>query len=73
MAVLKAKFLNSCGILCQFTEVAKTQLFVLPALGGVAVGNCTQGSLFEVGYVTIEAYTTDGNVASAANMGGMIN
>ncbi len=68
-----SKILNSCGILCQFIEVGNTQLFVLAALGGVAGGNCMQRSLFEVEHVTIEAYTTVGDVASEPKMGGMIN
>ena len=47
---------------------------MLYALDSVAEGgDCTPASLFEVGHLTIEAYTTDGDVVSVAKMGGMID
>ncbi len=78
--LLNAKFSTSRGILRQFIESNEAQLFALTARDGVAgelVNSVyaldTPARLFDIGHVTIEADTTDGAVASAAKLGGMID
>lgn len=78
--LLNAKFSTSRGILRQFIVANEAQLFALTARDGVAgelVNSVyaldTPARLFDIGRVTIEADTTDGAVASAAKLGGMID
>ena len=78
--LLNAKFSTSRGILRQFIEVNEAQLFTLTARDGVAgelvnsvYGLDTPARLFDIGHVSIEADTTDGAVAAAAKLGGMID
>jgi len=78
--LLNAKFSTSRGILRQFIEANEAQLFALTARDAVAgelVNSVyaldTPARLFDVGHVTIEADTTDGAVASATKLGGMID
>ncbi|SMX43840.1 DUF6638 family protein [Octadecabacter ascidiaceicola] len=78
--LLNAKFSTSRGILRQFIEVNEAQLFALTARDAVAgelVNSVyaleTPKRLFDVRHVTIEADTTDGAVASAEKLGGMID
>jgi len=78
--LLNAKFSTSRGILRQFIEVNEAQLFALTARDAVAgelVNSVyaldTPKRLFDVRHVTIEADTTDGAVASAKKLGGMID
>lgn len=78
--LLNAKFSTSRGILRQFIEENEAQLFALTARDAVAgelVNSVyaldTPARLFDIGHVTIEADTTDGAVASAAKLGGMID
>jgi hypothetical protein len=78
--LLNAKFSTSRGILRQFIEVNEAQLFALTARDAVA-GELVNSvyaldkpdRLFDIGHVTIEADTTDGAVASAQKLGGMID
>jgi len=78
--LLNAKFSTSRGILRQFIDANEAQLFALTARDGVAgelVNSVyaldTPARLFDIGHVTIEADTTDGAVASAEKLGGMID
>jgi hypothetical protein len=78
--LLNAKFSTSRGILRQFIEANEAQLFALTARDGVAgelvnsvYGLDTPARLFDIGHVSIEADTTDGAVAAAAKLGGMID
>ncbi|MCF2870992.1 hypothetical protein L0664_07935 [Octadecabacter sp. G9-8] len=78
--LLNAKFSTSRGILRQFIATNEAQLFALTARDAVAgelVNSVyaldTPARLFDIGHVTIEADTTDGAVASAAKLGGMID
>ena len=78
--LLNAKFSTSRGILRQFIDANEAQLFALTARDGVAgelVNSVyaldTPARLFDIGHVTIEADTTDGAVASATKLGGMID
>ena len=78
--LLNAKFSTSRGILRQFIDANEAQLFALTARDGVAgelVNSVyalnTPARLFDIGQVSIEADTTDGAVASATKLGGMIN
>jgi hypothetical protein len=78
--LLNAKFSTSRGILRQFIEANEAQLFALTARDGVAgelvnsvYGLDTPARLFDIGHVSIEADTTDGAVAAAAKLRGMID
>lgn len=78
--LLNAKFSTSRGILRQFIEANEAQIFALTARDAVAgelVNSVykldTPARLFGIGNVTIEADTTDGAVASATKLGGMID
>lgn len=78
--LLNAKFSTSRGILRQFIDANEAQLFALTARDGVAgelVNSVyaldTPARLLDIGHVTIEADTTDGAVASAQKLGGMID
>ncbi|MBU2994371.1 hypothetical protein Q4555_06645 [Octadecabacter sp. 1_MG-2023] len=78
--LLNAKFSTSRGILRQFIEANEAQLFALTARDAVAgelVNSVfaldTPARLFDIGHVEIEADTTDGAVASAQKLGGMID
>ena len=78
--LLNAKFSTSRGILRQFIETNEAQLFALTARDAVAgelVNSVyaldSPARMFDIGHVTIEADTTDGAVASAAKLGGMID
>ena len=78
--LLNTKFSTSRGILRQFIDANEAQLFALTARDAVAgelVNSVyaldTPARLFDIGHVTIEADTTDGAVASAQRLGGMID
>ncbi|MGJ8625059.1 MAG: DUF6638 family protein [Yoonia sp.] len=78
--LLNAKFSTSRGILRQFIDANEAQLFALTARDAVAgelVNSVyaldTPARLFDIGHVSIEADTTDGAVASASKLGGMID
>lgn len=78
--LLNAKFSTSRGILRQWIEANETQLFALTARDAVAgelvnsiYSMSSAARLLDVGNVTIEADTTDGAVASAADLGGKID
>lgn len=78
--LLNAKFSTSRGILRQFIEANEAQLFALTARDAVAgelVNSVyaldTPRRLLDIGHVSIEADTTDGAVASAERLGGMID
>lgn len=78
--LLNAKFSTSRGILRQFIDANEAQLFALTARDAVA-GELVNSvfaldhpsRLLDIGTVTIEADTTDGAVASATRLGGMID
>ncbi|MDA9208269.1 hypothetical protein N9O61_05215 [Octadecabacter sp.] len=78
--LLNAKFSTSRGILRQWIEANEAQLFALTARDAVAgelvnsvYSMSKPARLLDVGSVTIEADTTDGAVASAAELGGKID
>ncbi|WP_375279711.1 DUF6638 family protein [Pseudooctadecabacter sp.] len=78
--LLNAKFSTSRGILRQFIEANEAQLFALTARDAVAgelvnsvYAMTTPARLLDVGTVTVEADTTDGAVAAADRLGGMID
>ncbi|WP_296419998.1 DUF6638 family protein [Pseudooctadecabacter sp.] len=78
--LLNAKFSTSRGILRQFIEANEAQLFALTARDAVAgelvnsvYAMTTPARLLDIGTVTIEADTTDGAVASADRLGGLID
>ncbi len=78
--LLNTKFSTSRGILRQFIEANEAQLFALTARDAVAgelvnsvFAMNTPARLLDVGQVTIEADTTDGAVAAAEELGGMID
>jgi len=78
--LLNAKFSTSRGILRQFIEANEAQLFALTARDAVAgelvnsvYSMGTPARLLDVGRVTVEADTTDGAVAAANKLGGMID
>lgn len=78
--LLNAKFSTSRGILKQFIEENRSELFALTARDAVAgelVNSVyvadTPAKLFSIRKVTIEADTTSGTVAAAAKLGEMID
>lgn len=78
--LLNAQFSTSRGILRQWIEANEAQLFALTARDAVAgelvnsiYSMSSAARLLDVGSVTIEADTTDGAVASAAELGEKIN
>lgn len=78
--LLNAKFSTSRGILRQFIEENRTELFALTARDAVAgelVNSVyvadTPAKLFDIRKVAIEADTTGGTVAAAAKLGEMID
>lgn len=78
--LLNAKFSTSRGILKQFIEENRSELFALTARDAVAgeIVNSvyiadTPARLFNIRKVTIEADTTSGTVAAAAKLGQMID
>jgi hypothetical protein len=78
--LLNAQFSTSRGILKQFITENEQQLFALTARDAVAgelVNSVytadTAKRLFEIRRITVEADTTDGTVATATKLGGMIN
>jgi hypothetical protein len=78
--LLNAKFSTSRGILKQFIEENRAELFALTARDAVAgeIVNSvyfadTPARLFDIRRVTIEADTTSGTVAAAAKLGAMID
>ena len=78
--LLNAKFSTSRGILKQFIERNRAQLFALTARDAVAgelVNSVysaeTPAKLFDIRKITIEADTTGGTVATAKKLGAMID
>lgn len=78
--LLNAKFSTSRGILRQFIEENRAELFALTARDAVAgelVNSVymadTPAKLFDIRKITIEADTTSGTVAAAAKLGAMID
>lgn len=78
--LLHAKFSTSRGILKQFIEENRAELFALTARDAVAgelvnsvYEASTPAKLFDIRKVTIEADTTSGTVAAAAKLGEMID
>jgi hypothetical protein len=78
--LLNAKFSTSRGILRQFIEENRPELFALTARDAVAgelVNSVyvadTPAKLFDIRKITIEADTTSGTVAAAAKLGEMID
>ncbi|MBT8411105.1 MAG: hypothetical protein KJP02_04830 [Octadecabacter sp.] len=78
--LLNAKFSTSRGIMRQFIEANEAQLFALTARDAVAgelVNSVyaldTPARLFDIRQVTVEADTTNGAVAQAKRLGGMID
>lgn len=78
--LLNAKFSNSRGILRQFITENETQLFALTARDAVAgemmnsiFAAETPARLLDIRRVKIEADTTDGAVATAAELGKLID
>lgn len=78
--LLNAKFSTARGILKQFIEENRSELFALTARDAVAgemVNSVyvvdTPARLFDIRKVTIEADTTSGTVAAAAKLGLMID
>ena len=78
--LLNAKFSTSRGILKQFIEENRAELFALTtrdAVAGELVNSVyevsTPAKLFDVRKITIEADTTSGTVAAAAKLGEMID
>ncbi len=78
--LLNMKFSTSRGILRQFITGNEAQLFALTArdaVGGELVNSVyaveTPDKLFDIRKITIEADTTDGTVATAAKLTGLIN
>lgn len=78
--LLNMQFSTSRGILRQWIEANEAQLFALTArdaVGGELVNSVysmtSAKRLLDVGSVTIEADTTDGAVAMAADLGGKID
>jgi hypothetical protein len=78
--LLNAKFSTSRGILKQFIEENRTELFALTARDAVAgelVNSVyqadTPSKLFDIRKIAIEADTTSGTVAAAAKLGEMID
>mgnify|MGYP000843842124 FL=1 len=78
--LLNAKFSTSRGILKQFIETNRAQLFALTARDAV-VGELVNSvysvenpaKLFDIRKITIEADTTSGTVATAKKLGSMID
>lgn len=78
--LLNAKFSTSRGILRQFIDANEAEIFALTARDAVA-GELVNSvyaldspkRLFDIGHVSIEADTTDGAVASAKKLRGMID
>ncbi len=78
--LLNAKFSTSRGILRQFIEENRTELFALTARDAVAgelVNSVyvadTPAQLFDIRKIVVEADTTSGTVASAKKLGEMID
>lgn len=78
--LLNAKFSTSRGILQQFIQENRPELFALTARDAVAgelVNSVyladTPAKLFDIRKITIEADTTSGTVAAAAKLGEMID
>jgi len=78
--LLNAKFSTSRGILKQFIERNRAQLFALTARDAVAgelVNSVysaeTPSKIFDIRKITIEADTTGGTVATAKKLGAMID
>ncbi len=78
--LLNAKFSTSRGILRQFIDENRAELFALTARDAVAgelVNSVyladTPAKLFDIRKITIEADTTSGTVAAAAKLGAMID
>ncbi|MEL7179090.1 MAG: DUF6638 family protein [Pseudomonadota bacterium] len=78
--LLNAKFSTSRGILRQFIEENRTELFALTARDAVAgelVNSVfvadTPAKLFDIRKIAIEADTTSGTVANAKKLGAMID
>ena len=78
--LLNAKFSTSRGILKQFIEENRQELFALTARDAVAgelvnsvYSAKTPAKLFDIRKVAVEADTTSGTVAAAAKLGAMID
>ncbi|MDP5086850.1 MAG: hypothetical protein NWQ23_15635 [Yoonia sp.] len=78
--LLNAKFSTSRGILKQFIEENRAELFALTtrdAVAGELVNSVyevsTPAKLFDIRKITVEADTTSGTVAAAAKLGAMID
>ncbi len=78
--LLNAKFSTSRGILKQFIERNRAQLFALTARDAVAgelvnsvYSTETPSKIFDIRKITIEADTTGGTVATAKKLGAMID
>ena len=78
--LLHAKFSTSRGILRQFIEENRAELFALTARDAVAgelvnsvYAAGTAAALFDIRKIAVEADTTSGTVAAAAKLGDMID
>ena len=78
--LLNAEFSTSRGVLRQFIEANESELFALTARDAVAgelinsvYASDTPARLFDIRRVTVEADTTQGTVATAERLGGLID